>query len=160
MTAYVDVAYAEEYTESRGFDEAELSDELLLVASEWIDGRYGSRFPGRRAAGRIQDRAWPRVDAVDNEGYPIDDIPDEVKEATVLVALRVLSEGVNSLSVEYTPGKRIASASVDGAVSVTYADIEDKIQGDPMLPVFSEVEAALWPILVDSSRHTVGIRLI
>lgn len=95
----------------------------LLVASEWIDAQYRSVWisTGTTKVGqRAQIREWPRYAFVDAYGYavPSDSVPIEVNNATYEVALReVITPG--SLSQDFTPAK-YKSASVDGAVSVTY----------------------------------------
>lgn len=94
----------------------------LLVASEWLDDKYGDRFYGFPTDGYTQERQWPRTSAYSNT-YPVyvfaeDEIPDEVVEATYEVAWREANEQ-GCLSVDFTPSK-YTSVSVDGAVSVTY----------------------------------------
>lgn len=96
----------------------------LLIGSEYIDGRYGpiwlnSHF---RTGGRNQERVWPLLAFVDASGYalPSDIVPVEVEKATYEAAFRQV-ENPGSLMVDYTPNK-YKSASVDGAVSVTFAE--------------------------------------
>ncbi len=94
----------------------------LLTASEWIDANYGALFPGYPTGKISQLRAWPRTNAADIYGDSIaaDAVPVPVQQATYEVALRqIVSPG--SLFRDWTAGKDIKQASVDGAVSVTYA---------------------------------------
>ena len=134
------------------------SDEALLVASEWIDGVYGARFPGVRLAGRAQDRAWPRKGATDREGQPIIGIPDEVVYATIEAAIRE-DASPGSLAPDVVPAMMLKAARVEGAVSVTYAVPEG---GDPMgmVPVLTRIEGILWPILTGSGNTGIGVQLI
>lgn len=150
---YVTVDEANQYAVDRGLC-GDLTAAALLVASEWLDGRFESRFPGTRTDGRSQPRAFPRDNAFDVDGNPIVGVPDEVKHAVIQAAVREM-KSPGSLTPDYTPGKQIASATVVGAVSVTYAQA---IGANAMLPVLSIVEGILYPILMPSGG--IGIRLV
>lgn len=158
--AYIDAAYVTEYFGDYDItdpQDSDISDALLLKASEYIDGRYGDRFAGVKSGGREQARAWPRDNARDVDGNAIDGVPAEVKRATMLVALRAYTDD-SFLKTSYVPGKQVASATVFGAVAVSYAQTDGAGKGDAMLDVFSEVEFSLLPIL--SRKVLSGIRLI
>lgn len=60
------------------------------VAAQWIDARYGARFPGYKTNGRSQSRAWPRTAAYDAEDLLLDstEIPHEIKDAHAEAAIR------------------------------------------------------------------------
>lgn len=64
----------------------------LLRATQYIDGYYRTRFPGRKTAGRAQALEWPRINARDIDGNELadDEIPVEVVHATYEAALREL----------------------------------------------------------------------
>lgn len=122
----------------------------LLVASEWLDGKYQPLFPGLKVGLRDQVREWPRVGANDIYGYylPSDAVPREMINATYEAAIR---QGRNpgSLTIDFTPGK-YKRVSVDGAISVDYtqftwaADVQTQI---------AIVEAILYPILTGNSGN-------
>lgn len=117
----------------------------LLTASEWIDGKYGEQFSGWKTLRRAQDREWPRTGAYDDMGdaFAIDEIPDAVKRATYEVALReIVSPG--SLISDVVLGKNIVQATVQGAVSVTYAGATDVNDLQLMIPVVAMI---LRPVL-------------
>lgn len=96
----------------------------LLLASEWVDRRYGNLFEGFKTGGYTQEREWPRTAAYTNN-FPIyvfadDEMPDAVAHAAYEAAFReCTTEG--TLNVDFTPSK-YKSVSVDGAVSVDYND--------------------------------------
>lgn len=118
----------------------------LLVASEWIDARYRSVWisTGTTKVGmRAQIREWPRYAFVDAYGYavPSDSVPIEVENATYEVALREVNVP-GSLSQDYTPPK-YKSASVDGAVSVTYNTGVDASDLQVEIPVIDGILAPL-----------------
>ena len=117
----------------------------LLVASEWIDGKYGEQFSGWKTLRRAQDREWPRTGAYDDMGdaFAIDEIPDAVKRATYEVALREIASP-GSLITDVTLGKNIVQATVQGAVSVTYAGATDVNDLQLMIPVVAMI---LRPVL-------------
>jgi len=102
-------------------DTDEEKETALLVASEWIDARYRSKFQGWKVGERDQVREWPRRGHIDFYGYLIPDTetPREIENATYEIALRHLNTpGV--LSIDYTPSK-YDQVSVDGAVSAKFA---------------------------------------
>lgn len=125
MPEYGTVAAFRAYHTARGRVTDEYDDDEVeaakLVASEWLDGRYRSQFPGTKVGQRAQVREWPRVGGIDRDAYaiPSDTVPTEIENAVYEATLRqLLNPG--SLSVDWTPPK-YKRASVEGAVSVEYA---------------------------------------
>ena len=117
----------------------------LLVASEYIDQKYGNRFFGFPTGGYTQEREWPRTLAY-TDTYPVyvfaaDEIPTEVVDATYEAAFREATEQ-GSLTVDFTPSK-YSSVSVTGAVSVNY-DTTLKV-GDVQKQIYN-IEAILKPL--------------
>lgn len=106
----------------------------LLVATEWLDARYRSVFPGLKTGGRTQVRQWPRRGASDIYGYYIDylTVPAQIEDATYEAARVELGEP-GSLTVNYTRPEYI-EATINGALSVKYnttltaRDIQKQIQ--------------------------------
>lgn len=160
---YGSVADFKSYCDARGdityqsHEDAEI-EAALLRASEYIDGRYRTMFPGRPAVLREdggQPREWPRVSSIGLFGSLVDiygsalpegQTPVEVQSATYEIAIRELVRpGV--MQPDVRKSDRIQSAAVSGAVSVTYggvASIEDyKL-------VVTSVLAILAPILTGS----------
>lgn len=122
----------------------------LLIASEWIDGKWRNDFPGYRATYRDQMREWPRTAAIDVYGVTIDPltVPYEIENATYETALReIIKPG--ALNVDFTLSGYIKQVSVDGAVSVTYAGANDV--GDAQL-IIPNIAAILYPILLSNSQ--------
>lgn len=124
---YGSVADFKAYHTSRGKTLPSWSDEVieaaLLVASEWLDNIYKDVFSGYPIGGFDQEREWPRESALSNT-YPqkvfsITEIPVRVEHATYEAAFREAAS-TGALNVDFTPNK-YTSASVDGAVSVKYA---------------------------------------
>ena len=124
--SYVSVTDCEAYATARGMtfsaspiDDAEAA---LRRATAWVDGSFRARFPGRRRNGRGQALEWPRVSATDAEGNAIadDEIPVEIVHATCEAAVRELATP-GALSPDVVMAQTLKAASVDGAVSVTYA---------------------------------------
>jgi hypothetical protein len=115
-----------------------------LVASEWLDGRYRSSFPGIKVGMRSQVREWPRNGGVDRDGYaiPAASVPTEVENAVYEATLRQLANP-GSLNVDWTP-PRYKSASVAGAVSVSYASFSSAADVQTR---FSVIDDILAPIL-------------
>lgn len=125
------------------FDDPEI-EAALLIASEWLDGKYFVNFSGYKTGQRDQIREWPRYGTFDNEGFslPSDAVPREVENATYEAALtQLVSPG--SLSVTFTPGK-YKSARVEGAVSVEFAQFSSAFDIQTQFPI---IDAILAPIL-------------
>lgn len=107
--SYASLVQAAAYHTARGNSTWTSTDALkeaaLIRATQWIDGRYGNRWPGIRWQLRLQALDWPRYDAYDRDGTYIDsdEIPVEVVNATCEAALReLMTPGI--LSPDITPG--------------------------------------------------------
>ena len=153
-------AEADTYHTARGNTAWELAstgdrDIALILASEWIDGKYRASFPGWTTGLRAQEREWPRTGAYDYERHDIatDEIPIEAKNATYEAALRHISTP-GSLLIDYTLGKRISEVSVSGAVSVKYEGLSSALDLQLSIPA---VDRILTPILTKApSSALVG----
>lgn len=124
----------------------------LLVASEWLDNKFRPMFSGTKVGMRAQVREWPRSAAFDVYDYlvPSDSVPIEIENATYEATFReATSAGV--LSVDFVPNK-YKSASVDGAVSVTWADQQTL---DSVQTVFAKVTEILSNLIggIDGGNH-------
>lgn len=158
MTYYGSPAGFANYHNSRqndisDFDDEEEIEAALLVSSEWIDNRYRMSFGGTKVGLRDQVREWPRDGALDIYGYPVssETVPHEVEHATYEVALRHLKQpGI--LSLDFTPNK-YQQVSVDGAVSVTFANFGSYSEIQTQFAIVNEILSAL----LDSRR--MGSRL-
>lgn len=115
------------YHESRGrtvpgtWDDTYI-EAALLVASEWLDTKYGGRFYGYPTDGYSQARQWPRTSAITNTFptyvFATDEIPTDVKYAAYEAAWREANTP-ESLNVDFTSSK-YNSVSIDGAIAVEY----------------------------------------
>lgn len=151
MDIYGTAAGFADYHAARGRDvgtyEADDIEKKLLVASEWIDGRYRSSFSGVKVGQRAQRREWPRNGAVDRDCFAISAamVPVEVEFATYEAALREL-QAPGGLSVDFTPN-RYKRASVEGAVSVEYTQFDSASAAQTQYAIIAEI---LAPILTGS----------
>lgn len=97
-------------------------ENALLIASEWLDGTYRSRFHGYKVGQRDQQREWPRTGATDRYGYAVssETVPVEITNATFEAAIREL-QTPGALLTDYTQSvyKRVA---ISGSISVEYRD--------------------------------------
>lgn len=122
--SYVSAADCADYAATHGltFTANAAGDAALVRGTDWLDATYISRWPGTRAHGRNQGLQWPRAGATDIEGYAIasTEVPMEVIDACCEAACREF-KAAGSLAPDVTPNAIIQSASVEGAVSVTYA---------------------------------------
>lgn len=132
-----------------------LIEAALLVASEWLDDKYGDRFYGFPTDGYTQARQWPRTLAYTNT-YPVyvfdpAEIPSEVVEAAYEVAWREANDQ-GCLSVDFTPSK-YNSVSVDGAVYVNY---DSSLNAQDVQKQIEPVERILKD-LFDPRKHSSGL---
>lgn len=131
----------------------------LLVASEYLDMSYRNGFSGRKIGLRAQVREWPRSGATDINWYPIpvDAVPIECEYATYEIALRQL-QAPGSLLTDGVNGALIKSASVDGAVSVTYANVSGIDDMQLSIPAVERIMAALMTASrVSSLSHSTTL---
>lgn len=116
----------------------------LVRATSYIDGKYGSRFSGKRAGGFEQDLAWPRIGAF-LEGFPIppDAIPKAVVNATYEAAIRE-ARNPGSLSPDYVALQAIKREKVD-VIETEYAVSATPSAADaqPVITVIDDMLAGL-----------------
>lgn len=148
---YGTAAGYEAYLLARNYPPTDATDAeieaALLVASEWLDARYGPMLAAgctNKTGGRAQVREWPRAGFVDVYGYAIGqtEIPREVEHATYEATLRQLANP-GSLSVDYTPSK-YKRAAVDGAVSVEYAGYSSAYDLQTSIPI---IDGIMYPLI-------------
>lgn len=131
--AYVSVATADAYFAARthltlyatwsGLTTAQ-KEGCLREGADYLDAEFGSQYRGSRA-GRIQGKLWPRVNALDDEGYILSNLPIELQQANCELAARAataplandLERGGNikrmkagSVELEYSEGAPIATS--------------------------------------------------
>ena len=122
----------------------------LRRATLWIDASYHGRWKGRRATA-LQALAWPRVGAIDPEGFPIrsDVVPRRVAYATIEVAIAIL-EGAN---LDTRPDQ--APAVARKRVKAGPVETETEYALPSRLPRFSRVDGLLAD-LIDRTSSFVG----
>lgn len=120
----------------------------LIRASGSLDGVYGERFDGRKAGGRVQPLAWPRIGARDHcadEAIPDDEIPQGVINAAYELALaELVMPGASAPSV--TPGRVTKREKVD-VIEREFFGSDAGVSADDMRPVLTAVEDALRCLL-------------
>lgn len=143
FTAYHEARGRADQLTALDLDNAEI-EAALLIASEWLDGKYFVNFCGVKVGMRAQIREWPRMGVTDVNGYPIDQdsIPREVENATYEAAFRQLVTP-GSLSVDYTPGK-YESVAIDGAINVKFAKFNSAYDVQTQ---FAVIDGILSPLL-------------
>jgi hypothetical protein len=155
---YGDAAGFRAYQEARNRNVAQWDDDAeiegaLLIASEWLDGKFRASFGGDKVAQRDQVREWPRNGAVDRDGYGIDagSVPNEAVHSTYEAALREL-QSPGSLLIDWTPNV-FKRASVDGAVSVEWATFGS---ANDVQTQFAVIERIMDPILTGGTNGDVS----
>ncbi len=125
-------------------------ERALRRATLWIDASYQGRWKGRRATA-LQALAWPRVGAVDPEGFPITShaVPRGVVHATIEVATAIL-EGAK---LDTRPDQ--ASPVARKRVKAGPVETETEYALPSRSPRFSRVDGLLADLL-DASSPFVG----
>lgn len=152
MQAYVDDrATAAQKTAWDALDTADQERNARRGAS-WLDAHFGMRFPGVRAAGATQARAWPRLYAstVHGEDIASTATPLQVKYAAIEAALREVVEP-GSLSPDFVAVKRRKESVGPISEEVEYADPSQQA------PLVSIVEDLLSVLLVEPNRNVTGL---
>lgn len=139
------------YHEARGrtiTDSDDVITQKLLAGSEWIDAMYGDRYQGTKVGQRDQVLGWPRVGAVDRDGYAVGSttVPTEIVNATYEAAFRS-----GNLFKDYTPGK-YSRVVITGSIDVTYRDV-DAMDLQMQAPIIG----AILDSLLGGSRTLSGL---
>jgi len=164
MTHYGTLTEADAYHAARG--RADWGDgnqdartAALVRGSDYVDQRYTAAdcpatFPGHRAGGREQERAWPRFGVVDRDGNAVDPgtVPPEVVRAAFEAAYReFLAPG--SLSPDYVAAEQVTREKV-GPIETSYAT-GGALPNRPVVPAIDEILAGLL-----FRRCGVGVRVV
>lgn len=102
-----------------GSTDSDAKEAALVRATAALDMIYRGRYPGTRVDRRDQALEWPRTNATDVNGelIAIDEVPIEVRNATMELALRELVEA-GSAAPDVDPRVRSIRA---GSVHVMFA---------------------------------------
>lgn len=98
--AYVDSTYVVQYWAGRGvvLEDNDKLSAAIVAATDYLDNNF--RYVGDRLQGRQQRTEWPRKNAYDVEGYIVQGIPREIKEATAEYVKRVVVDGTDLSGTE------------------------------------------------------------
>lgn len=139
---YISVDWFKSYHQDRGAVVTATDSAIeaaITKATDYVDQRF--RFVGRRSNGRQQPTEWPRFGAEDRDGYVIQGLPTELKEAVAEYAQRALTSALNPDLEATTTGAAILSKSETAgpiSESVTYAN-----SGQPQLPKYPAADLKL-----------------
>ena len=153
--AYVSLEECDDYHVSMGnaawvaddddADNIAAREAAIRKATAFIDRKYNGRFLGRRQ-GTSQALMWPRWNAIDEDGFVIEDVPDAVKYAACEAALRAF-QGMD-LMPDMERGGQVIQETI-GPISTTYA------AGAPAGTRCDMIEGLLRPCLSGG-----GLRLV
>ena len=98
--SYADASDADAYQTDRGRQawldaDAAVKDAALVRATDYIETRFGIQFNGE-PIGDVQELAWPRSSVVDprtGNAFPIDEVPVDVVNATILYGEQTIGAG-------------------------------------------------------------------
>jgi hypothetical protein len=125
-------------------------ENALVLATQYLDARYGGRWLGYRAHGYGEDSSheqaldWPRIGAYDADGWPHDEdvLPVRLVQATCEVALRVLL-GDDLLGTVTAPGGLRSESVTVGPVSESRSYVGSKPYGY----LYPKIEALVRPLI-------------
>lgn len=108
--SYLSEAEFEAYFADRGVDTTDFDEEdvqaALVKATDYLDQRF--QFIGSRQ-NRTQTTQWPRLDAIDSDGWLVSGIPTEVKEATAEYAHIAITQTLNPTPDRDSTGQKVKS---------------------------------------------------
>ena len=148
--AYLEVADADQYHENYGnptsWSAAATADkqEAIRIATRYLDGAYSRRWAGYRGE-KDQALDWPRRSAIDSDGWTrdSDSVPQEVKDACAVMALRVIDGESLLPDVSAADREVVQESATVGPISEskTYLSTKGNYKR------FSIVDAVLRPLL-------------
>jgi hypothetical protein len=152
--SYVSIAEVNDYATKHGKsfpiagEAAAPAEAAARRATIWLDGVYGSGYPGR-AASTTQALEWPRKGATFRcEPLAEDLVPSPIKKACCEAAIRELATP-GALSPDVTLTDRVVREKV-GDLEVQYAASGGV---DAARPVVLEIEAVLAGLLQDAAAY-------
>lgn len=165
-TAYIDVAFADDYFTDRGNTVwsalSEANKQISIIkATDFIDKRFGTEFSGH-PDNRDQRLQWPRDGASKRQGWWIqsDEIPNELKWATAEYALQAAIAGdlIEQGETEPTAAPKIGETIKVGPVTVSerFADNSSKTRvsgvdviSDSSIPEYPAADLIISHLLRD-----------
>ncbi len=122
----------------------DLQAQAKLRGAAYIDRKYATQWPGTRVNGREQGMAWPREDALDQEGEEIasDSVPKEVIVAAYEAEWREF-QNPGALSPDVVAAQQVLSEKV-GSLAVTYSNTTSKTA---TIPTVTEIDDGLANII-------------
>lgn len=186
--SYLSVAEANDYHEGRGntvWTVSTVTDAMkqaaLVRATDYIDKRFGTKFRGWKQTS-TQGLQWPRLDAEDNSGYLLQDIPVQLKQATAEYALRSLSlheltpdpvspvpeqQHTNGYTRDMSPTGEVVKKTervgtveettqyrnVGGSMSAASTSTKSRLVSDYNIPEYPAADMLLTELLAGSRRQ-------
>lgn len=91
--AYASLSFIDDYHSDRGNTKWAGADSLkeaaIVRATDYVDQRFVNLFRGSKGSD-AQSLEWPRYDALSDNGYYYEGVPDNLKKAVAEYALRAL----------------------------------------------------------------------
>lgn len=156
--AGISEAWFEAYCEARGITIPSGDVEAAIVrATAWIEGQYGSQFPGVPVNGRDQGLSFPATGAYDRRGYeiPSDSLPREYQQAIAEATLRELASA-GSLLPDRTSAPQVRRKKL-GSMEIEYAVADG---GRAAYPDFPAIRGILAPLLTGSGDSGAMVTLL
>ena len=148
--SYVSVVYGDNYFSARGNTAwEELSEETkemcLIKATDFVDSSF--QWRGKKAT-QEQSLCFPRINLVDDDGYKVEGIPENLKKA-VCECASIISTGKEMFSTQNENGA-VTSEKI-GELAFTY-DVAQKIKDTT---VYDAINLRLRGLYVDKSKGQI-----
>ena len=148
--SYVSVVYGDNYFSARGNTAwEELSEETkemcLIKATDFVDSSF--QWRGKKAT-QEQSLCFPRINLVDDDGYKVEGIPENLKKA-VCECASIISTGKEMFSTQNENGA-VTSERI-GELAFTY-DVAQKIKDTT---VYDAINLRLRGLYVDKSKGQI-----
>ena len=148
--SYVSVVYGDNYFSARGNTAwEELSEETkemcLIKATDFVDSSF--QWRGKKAT-QEQSLCFPRINLVDDDGYNVEGIPENLKKA-VCECASIISTGKEMFSTQNENGA-VTSERI-GELAFTY-DVAQKIKDTT---VYDAINLRLRGLYVDKSKGQI-----
>lgn len=148
--SYVSVVYGDNYFSARGntaWEELpeETKEMCLIKATDFVDSSF--QWRGKKST-QEQALCFPRINLVDDDGYKVEGIPENLKKA-VCECASIISTGKEMFSTQNENGA-VTSERI-GELAFTY-DVAQKIKDTT---VYDAINLRLRGLYVDKSKGQI-----
>lgn len=132
----------------------EIKEAAIIAATDYLDTEFSSEFKGSKPS-REQGTQWPRNSAIDPDGFLIDGIPKELKNAMCEYAFRASSNELNPDLVQDESGQVLKSKRDKTDVLEEEFVYQDSGSNPVLKSRYPAADAYLKPLLGNDSNNFI-----